>query len=311
MTAELTLDTIRTGGKVGVARALARIEARDGAVRHADLLDEALKSPKGRVLGLTGPPGVGKSTLTNRLIADARGRGWTVAVLAVDPSSRRTMGALLGDRTRLRTDPDDDGIFIRSFAARDRLGGLSDSAIAATVLMRALYDLTIVETVGIGQSEADIAMVADTVVLCVQPGSGDSLQFMKAGVMELPDVVAVTKADLGAAANRARADVEGALSLAAEVSDWRPRVLTVSSATGTGLEALSDAVGEHEAWLKADGRLESRRREQEAAWVADAIRDRFGSAGLSVWHAAGEKGEATPFRRIAEASALLGERLGL
>ncbi|MEW5422497.1 methylmalonyl Co-A mutase-associated GTPase MeaB [Amorphus sp. 3PC139-8] len=307
--AELTLDGIRTAGKAGIARALALIEARDGSLRHADLLDEALRSPQGRVLGLTGPPGVGKSTLTNRLIADARGRGQSVAVIAVDPSSRRTMGALLGDRTRLRTDPDDEHIFVRSFAARDRLGGLSDSAIAATVLMRALYDVTIVETVGIGQSEADIAMVADTVVLCVQPGSGDSLQFMKAGVMELPDVVAVTKADLGAPARRAQADVEGALSLAVEISNWRPKVLTISAANGSGLDALTTAVAGHEAWLSGEGRLQARRREQEAAWVADAIRDRFGSAGLAVLRKTGEGAATTPFRRIAEASAALGARL--
>ncbi|MDQ0315860.1 ArgK/MeaB family GTPase [Amorphus orientalis] len=310
MATDLTLDAIRDAGKAGVARALAAVERRDGAIRQAALLDAALRDPKGLVLGLTGPPGVGKSTLTNVLIADARARGRSVAVIAVDPSSRRTMGALLGDRTRLRTNPDDDQVFVRSFAARDRLGGLSDSAIAATVLMRALFDLVIVETVGIGQSEADIALVADTVVLCVQPGSGDSLQFMKAGVMELPDVVAVTKADLGAPAKRARADVEGALSLAAEFSDWHPRVLTLSATTASGLEALHAAVDEHQAWLAEEGRLAHRRREQEEAWVVDAVRDRFGTAGLALWSTI-DRGAAaaSPFRRIAEASATLGSKL--
>ena len=138
-------------------------------------------------------------------------------MIAVDPSSRRTGGALLGDRARIATDPEDRGVFVRSMAARDRLGGLSDQTVAAMVLMRAIYDLVLVESVGIGQSEADISFVADTVLLCVQPGSGDSLQFMKAGVTELPDVVAVTKADMEAA-RRTRADVEGALTLYSEAA---------------------------------------------------------------------------------------------
>ncbi|MGX1305616.1 LAO/AO transport system kinase [Amorphus suaedae] len=305
-----TLEAIRTGGKPAVARALAAIETKDGTVRHAAFLDAARADPRGRVLGLTGPPGVGKSTLTNVLISEARGRGESVAVIAVDPSSRRTQGALLGDRTRLRTDPEDAGIFIRSFAARDRLGGLSDAAIAATVVMRAVYDLTIVETVGIGQSEADIALVADSVLLCVQPGSGDSLQFMKAGVMELPDVIAVTKSDLGVAARRARADVEGALSLAAETDGWRPRVLMISSADRSGFDDLAAALQEHRAWLGEGGRLVLRRDAQEQAWVRDVLRDRFGREGLMAWRAnAGADAADTPFAQIAAASLMLSARL--
>jgi LAO/AO transport system kinase len=305
-----TLEATRSGGKSAVARALAAVETRDGSVRHAAFLDAARAAPLGRVLGLTGPPGVGKSTLTNVLISEARQRGESVAVIAVDPSSRLTQGALLGDRTRLRTDPEDEKIFIRSFAARDRLGGLSDAAIAATVVMRAVYDLTIVETVGIGQSEADIALVADSVLLCVQPGSGDSLQFMKAGVMELPDVIAVTKADLGVAARRARADVEGALSLAADADGWRPKVLMISSADRSGLDALEAALAEHRDWLGEGDRLGARRREQEQAWVRDLLRDRFGREGLAVWQSSAAAGTpAAPFERIAAASAMLSARL--
>ncbi|MEI8146764.1 MAG: GTP-binding protein, partial [Alphaproteobacteria bacterium] len=207
------LAAIRSGGKLALARALGAIETAAGTRELADLLDTACRSPRGTSLGLTGPPGVGKSTLTNSLVARWRAKGETVGVIAVDPSSRRTGGALLGDRARIQTDPADSGVFVRSMAARDRLGGLSDETIAAMVLMRAVFDHVLVESVGIGQSEADVAIVADTVVLCIQPGSGDSLQFMKAGVMELPDVVVVTKADTGAMATRAKADVEGALSL--------------------------------------------------------------------------------------------------
>jgi len=305
-----TLEAVLAGGKPAVARALAAIEAKGGTLRHAAFLDAARGVPRGRVLGVTGPPGVGKSTLTNVLISEARTRGERVAVIAVDPSSRQTMGALLGDRTRLRTDPEDEGVFVRSFAARDRLGGLSDAAIAATVVMRAAYDLVIVETVGIGQSEADIALVADTVLLCVQPGSGDSLQFMKAGVMELPDVIVVTKADLGGPASRARADVEGALSLAA-TGEWRPEVLMVSSAMRSGMDELHDALGRHAGWLAVGDRLARKRADQESAWVEDVLRDRFGREGLRTWLSSPDRsGSEPPFERMARASAVLAARLG-
>jgi LAO/AO transport system kinase len=230
------------------------------------------------VIGLTGPPGVGKSTLTNALVSRARGRGETVGVIAVDPSSRRTGGALLGDRARIATDPSDRGVFVRSMAARDRLGGLSDQTVAAMVLMRAIYDVVLVESVGIGQSEADISFVADTVLLCVQPGSGDSLQFMKAGVTELPDVVAVTKADMVDAARRTRADVEGALTLYSE--QRRAAVVLIAASRGEGLEELDRALADHRAWLMQSERLTHKRRAQEDLWVEQSVRARFGSAGL-------------------------------
>ena len=192
-------------------------------------------------------------------------------MLAVDPSSAVSGGALLGDRTRLKTDPDDAHLFIRSLAARDRLGGLSDTAIMAAVLARAVTDVVIVETVGIGQSDADIALIADLIVLCIQPGSGDTLQFMKAGIMELPDLIAVTKADMGAPARRARAEVEGALSLAVH-SGVEPDVHLVSARTGAGIDPLiaaldalpdrpddrADALA-HDAILRHCGRLAAER----------------------------------------------------
>ena len=178
-----------------------------------------------------------------------------VGVIAVDPSSRRTGGALLGDRARIATDLADRGVFVRSMAARDRLGGLSDQTVAAMVLMRAIYHLVLIESVGIGQSEADISFVADTVLLCVQPGAGDSLQFMKAGVTELPDVVAVTKADMVEVARRTRADVEGALTLSSE--QRRAPVVLVAAARGEGLDELDRALAEHRAWLTEDERLDA------------------------------------------------------
>jgi len=274
-----SLKELREGGKAAVARALAAIETEANSPALASLLDEACANRKGHILGLTGTPGVGKSTLINALIARARAADQTIAVIAVDPSSKATGGALLGDRARMTTNPDDKGVFVRSMAARDRLGGISNETIAAAVLMRALYDRVIVETVGVGQSESDIAGIADTVLLCIQPGAGDSLQFMKAGVMELPDVIAVTKGDLGAAARRARADVEGALGLSAHGS-WKAPVITISATTGEGLDQLDQAIETHMQFLAEDGRRERKQQEQEAAWVAEAIKARFGSEGL-------------------------------
>ena len=190
--------------------------------------------------GFTGPPGVGKSTLIDGLLKGWRAGGVTVGVVAVDPSSRRTRGALLGDRIRMRTDPQDQGVFVRSLATRGRLGGLAELAFPAIILMRAIYDRVVVETVGVGQSEADISTVADTVVLCVQPGSGDSLQFMKAGIMEIPDIAVVTKADMGPPARRALADLKGALGLA---SGGDVPCLMLSAAKGEGLDALDGGGG--------------------------------------------------------------------
>jgi LAO/AO transport system kinase len=273
------LAALKTGDKRVIARALAAIETQADSDALAALLDAACAAPRAHVTGLTGPPGVGKSTLANTLIARARAGGETVGVIAVDPSSRRTGGALLGDRARMATDPQDRGVYVRSMAARDRLGGLSDQTVAAMVLMRAIYDLVLVESVGIGQSEADISFVADTVILCVQPGAGDSLQFMKAGVTELPDIVAVTKADMAAEARRTRADVEGALTLYSEGA-FRAPVVLVAAARGEGLDDLAAALAGHRRWLADGKRLGDRRRAQEELWIGQAIRARFGSAGL-------------------------------
>jgi LAO/AO transport system kinase len=293
------LDQMRAGGKRALAEALARLEADpDGA---AGLLDEAYAAPLGQVIGLTGPPGVGKSTLTGSLIRAWRGAELTVGVIAVDPSSKISGGALLGDRTRLRADPGDAGIFIRSMAARDRLGGLADLTVAAMVLMRAVFDRVLIETVGVGQSETDVAGAADTVVLCLQPGSGDSLQFMKAGIVEIPHILVVTKSDMGEAAARARADLAAALELRDRVAgDWPPAALGLSALNGEGVEALVAAIERHGSFVARD--LAVRRHDQARHWLAAAIKERWGSQGLKRIGPIELPAGVSPFRRLAELS---------
>jgi LAO/AO transport system kinase len=273
----LTAAGVLPAGKTALAAALAELERAPESVASLALLETAYAAPRGHVLGVTGPPGVGKSTLLSALIPRWRTAGRTVGVIAVDPSSRRSGGALLGDRTRIKTAPGDDGIFIRSMAARDRLGGLAALTWPAMVVMRALFDIVVVETVGVGQSEGDVADLADTVLLCIQPGAGDSLQYMKAGIVEIPDIVAVTKADIGAAAERTRAEARGALSLGEGAA---PPVLALSATTGGGLEELMAAVDAHFAELAASNQLFTRRHAQAESWLAATVRERFGRDGL-------------------------------
>ncbi|HEU0222009.1 MAG TPA: methylmalonyl Co-A mutase-associated GTPase MeaB, partial [Paracoccaceae bacterium] len=258
----MRLGELRQAGKGGLARALAALETRPETMEA--LLDEAFAAPLGLALGLTGPPGVGKSSLVAALIPILRRAGCRVAVIAVDPSSKRSKGALLGDRTRMRVDPEDDGVFIRSMAARDRLGGVAEVTYPAMVLMRALYEVVLVETVGVGQSETEIADLADLTVFCAEPGAGDALQFMKAGVVELPDLVLVTKGDAGPAARRTAADLRGALSLGA---GGAVPVTIVSALTGDGLEAVTRLIGSFDPQAAA-----ARRRAQALAWVESQIR---------------------------------------
>ncbi len=301
------LAALCQAGKPGLARALAAVETALASPSTLALLDAAWERPRGCCIGLTGPPGVGKSSLTAALVAAWRQAGRTVGVIAVDPSSRRSGGALLGDRTRLDLDPDDGGVFVRSMATRGRLGGLAEITAASAVLMRAVYDVVLVETVGVGQSETEIADLADLVVLAVQPGSGDQLQYMKAGIAEIPDIAVVTKADLGAIAARTRRDLEAGLRLQPEGSGVP--VLQASSATGEGIAILVDAVDLAIARRAGDGKLERRRAAQAERWLERAIRDEFGRRGLERL-AGGEdsplaSATLSPFRRLALASSRL------
>ncbi|HEV3053215.1 MAG TPA: GTP-binding protein [Solirubrobacteraceae bacterium] len=221
-----------------------------------------------QIVGITGPPGVGKSSLLSRLITAWRARNRSVAVLAVDPSSKRSGGALLGDRARIEVDPADKRVFIRSTAAGDRLGGLAPATRAAAAALAVAFDVVVIETVGVGQSETEVADVADTVAVVVQPGSGDVLQFLKAGIMEVPDVLVVTKVDLGKVATRAISDLRAALrSLGAADT----AVVAVSSLSPpSGIDELVDALDAHRESIDLHARrVHSRRMHALADFVAE------------------------------------------
>jgi LAO/AO transport system kinase len=255
--------------------ALNLVENRSPAAREeiAALLAEVAPARLGgeapaHVVGVTGPPGAGKSTLLSALARAWREHGRTVAVLAVDPTSKRSGGALLGDRARIDADPKDRGLFIRSTAAGERLGGLAPATRAAAQALAAAFDVVVIETVGVGQSETEVAEAADTVAVVVQPGSGDALQFIKAGIMEIPDVLVVTKADLGQVALTAQRDLNAALrSLGARGT----RVVAVSSiAPPAGIDDLVEALDEHRAGLDlASTRTRARRLGALADYVAE------------------------------------------
>jgi LAO/AO transport system kinase len=250
----------------------------------------------GHIVGVTGPPGAGKSTLLSALLHAWRGQGRSVAVLAVDPSSRRSGGSLLGDRARIDFDPADRGVFIRSTAAGERLGGLAWGTRAAAQALAAAFDVVVIETVGVGQAETDIADVADTVAVIVQPGSGDVLQFLKSGIMEIPDVLVVTKSDLGQVALSARRDLSAALrSLGARAT---PVVAVSSLPPPSGVDELAAALDAHSAGLDlAERRLRARR----AGALNDFANER-GERGLRVLG-----GRTTAQRLLAEQDPALDE----
>jgi LAO/AO transport system kinase len=270
-----------------------------GAAAVAALLREVSPAALGgeapaHVVGVTGPPGVGKSSLLSELVAEWRRQDRTVAVLAVDPTSKRSGGALLGDRARIAVDPADRGLFVRSTAAGDQLGGLAPSTRAAAQALAAAFDVVVIETVGVGQSETDVADVADTVAVVVQPGAGDVLQFLKAGIMEVPDVLVVTKADLGAIAESSVRDLRAALG--ALDSSGVPVVAVSSLPPAKGIGELIEALDAHrEAVDMPARRLRARRRHALADFAAE-----HGERGL---RALGGRREAE--RRLEEQEASL------
>jgi LAO/AO transport system kinase len=245
------------GDKRALARAITLIE--NGDPDGAALVGEVFPRTGGaRIAGLTGPPGVGKSTLIGALTKELRARDRKVGVLSIDPSSPFTRGALLGDRIRLSEHFLDPDVFIRSMASRGALGGLAEAALQAALVMDAAgKDDILLETVGVGQAEIDIVDHADTVVLALMPGSGDSIQALKAGVMEIPDVIVVNKADHPLTDTMVR-EVRTALSLGPE-TDWKVPIVKTEASKGAGVVELLDRIDEHRAHIEEAGTLEARR----------------------------------------------------
>ena len=262
------------GDRRALARAITLIENDDP--RGWEIVRDVYpRTGRAAMIGFTGPPGVGKSTLLGALVKLERERGNTVAVLSIDPSSPFSRGALLGDRIRLSDHFLDPGVFIRSMASRGALGGLSEAALQAALLMDAAgRDLVLLETVGVGQAEVDVIDHADTVVLVLMPGSGDSIQALKAGVMEIPDLIVVNKADHPLADTMVR-EIKGVLALGAARDGWQVPVIRTQAIDGTGTAELLQKLGEHRAQIEREGTLSQRRRRNLRSEVLAIAADRL------------------------------------
>ena len=264
-----TRETLAAGVRAGDRRALARaITLVENSEPLAyDLVRELYPETGGAyAIGVTGPPGVGKSSLISSLVRHVRAQERTVGVISVDPSSPFTKGALLGDRIRLADHFLDPGVFIRSMGTRGHLGGLAEATLQALLLLDAAgKEIVFLETVGAGQSEVEVIGIADTVVLVLMPGSGDSVQALKAGIMEIPDVIAINKMDHPAAKTMLN-EVRSILSLDRERA-WRPPIVLTEATRGENVEELWSRIEAHRAFLESEGELEERRRRNLAGEV--------------------------------------------
>ena len=273
------VDRALTGQQRAVAQLISRVES--GSPDLPEIA--ALLAPhtgRAQVVGLTGSPGVGKSTTTSALVTAFRRAGKRVGVLAIDPSSPFSGGALLGDRVRMGDHALDDGVFIRSMATRGHLGGLAwATPQALRVLDAAGCDVVLVETVGVGQSEVDVVSLADTTLVLLAPGMGDGVQAAKAGILEIADVFVVNKADRDGAAQTVR-DLRYMMSLGERRDAWRPPVCKTVAARGEGIAEVVEAVAEHHAWLAESGEGARRRRRRAAAEIEaiglERVRERIG-----------------------------------
>ena len=287
--------------RLALAQALNLLDDRRPAARQcaAAFLD-ALPAEKletgGHLIGITGPPGAGKSSLTASLIQVWRQRGLKVAILAVDPSSPITGGALLGDRLRMHASGADREVFIRSLACRGEFGGLSAEVWPMSLAMLAAFDIVLVETVGVGQKEIDVSKMTDTTCFVAQPASGDSIQFLKAGIMEVPHVIVVNKEDIGMAARKTLSELKNTLRRQMDPEGWQVPALSASAALGSGIDKLADALDSHRQWLLKQGQFTARRQRCQAEWLVKHLREEFGRYGMGLLG-----GEEVLFTALAEA----------
>ena len=264
-TVERLVEGVRQGDRRALARAITLIESSD-PIAYELVRELYPETGKAYAVGVTGPPGVGKSSLISALVRHVRERDVTVGVISVDPSSPFTSGALLGDRIRLADHFLDPEVFIRSMGTRGHLGGLAEATLKAALLLDAAgKDLLFLETVGAGQSEVEIISIADTVLLVLMPGSGDSIQALKAGIMEIPDVIAVNKRDHPAAKTMVN-EVRSILALDTE-EGWQPPIVLTEAIKGEGIDELWSKIEEHRAYLQDNGLLAERRARNLAAEV--------------------------------------------
>ncbi len=266
--------------KIHLSKVLEKIEVDGFSQNNINDLDKYHSNPKAHVLGVTGPPGAGKSSLIDKLITSIRKKKKTVGVIAIDPSSSKSGGALLGDRTRFMLNPVDNGVFVRSMAAKDFLGGVSELTFPTMVVMRSIFDFLIVETVGVGQSETTIKNIVDTVILCVQPGSGDTIQFMKSGIFEIPDIVTITKSDIEQLSNQTFSDLAASSSYFKNSNEWDIKILMTSAQKNIGIDELLMEIEKRWKWLKLLNRLKLQRRSQDVKWIKSCLSKEFGNWGV-------------------------------
>jgi LAO/AO transport system kinase len=275
------------GNRAAISEALNLVDDRRPAQREMalellDRLEHRSGHEEAHRVGVTGAPGAGKSSLLNALVDELRKQSRNIGVIAVDPSSQRTGGALLGDRMRIGASARAQGVFLRSMAARDRLGGLADATHASAAILSAVFDVVFIETVGVGQSECDVAQLVDTLVFVAQPGAGDVLQFMKAGILELPDIFAVNKSDIGAEAERTASELGSGLDLSETTGRgrWQAPVLLTSARDREGIGELMGMIDRHRVDIAASGELARRRDAGRLAFVRESLMRRYGEFGL-------------------------------